>query len=202
MLTSQERVSFGRSAVLHGFLTTAHGAPIAHAPISILTAPENGLSQYGKAASARTSSAGTWWVRLPSGPSRLIDTVYRGSATIQPSQSWSRLLVPASVKVLRVWPRHVQWGGMVHIEAQLLGGFLPSEGALVRLRLGYGNAKITYGVQEHVAGDGIFQVANAFGPGPPSLRLRYWLQECTLPEGDYPFAPACGPRNFVTVGAG
>jgi hypothetical protein len=188
--------------VLHGRLATVLGKPIAGARVTILTAPDNGLSQYAPAASAKTSPVGTWWVSLPAGPSRLIDAVYGGSPTIQPSQSWSRVLVPARVSVLGVWPRHVRWGGFVHIKAQLLGGFLPPEGALVRLRLGYGNAKITYGVHEHVGGDGSFKVTNRFGPGPPSLRLHYWLQECTLPEGDYPFAPACGPRNFVTVGGG
>jgi len=108
--------------------------------------------------------------------------------------------VPASVKVLRVWPRHVAWGGQVHIEAQLAGGFLPADGALVRLRLGYGNAKTTYGVQEHIGGDGSFEVTNTFGAAPASAIRRYWLQECTLPEGDYPFAPACGPRDTVIVG--
>jgi hypothetical protein len=77
---------------------------------------------------------------------------------------------------------------------------LPPGGALVRLRLGYDNAKITDGVKEHVGGNGVFRVTNRFGPGPPSLVLPYWLQECTLPEGNYPFAPSCGPRNFVTVG--
>ena len=200
VLKSQDRVSFGRSAVLHGRLTSVQGAPIARALITILAAPQNGLYQYIPVASVRASPAGTWWVRLPPGPSRLIDAVYGGSPTVQPSQSWAHLLVPARVRVLRVWPRHVPWGGFVHIKARLLGGYLPPEGALVRLRLGYGNSKITYGVHEHVQGNGIFKVTNSFGLGPPSLRLRYWLQECTLPEGDYPFAPACGTRNFVTVG--
>ena len=70
----------------------------------------------------------------------------------------------------------------------------------MRLRLGYGNAKTTYGVREHVGGTGVFEVTNRFGPGPPGLVRHYWLQECTLPESDYPFAPACGPRSSLTVG--
>lgn len=199
-LRSRDRVSFGAAARLRGRLTNAQGAPIAGARISILTAPANGVSSYRQAAAATTGSDGFWSAVLHRGPSRLIDAVYSGSPTIQPSQSWARLVVPASIRVLRVWPRHIAWGGKVHVEAQLVGGYLPPEGALVRLRLGYGNARITYGVQEHVAGDGIFEVTNSFGPGPPSLELQYWLQECTLPEGDYPYAPACGPRARVTVG--
>jgi hypothetical protein len=200
VLSGEERVAHGKPAHLHGLLTTAQGAPIAHARILILTAPNNGLSQYGETSSATTGSGGAWGVTLPAGPSRLISAVYNGSATIQPSQGWAKLVVPASVRVIRVWPRHVPWGGKVHIEARLVGGYLPSEGALVRLRLGYGRSKITYGVREHVGGNGTFEVTNRFGPGPASLTLRYWLQECTLPEGDYPFAPACGPRDAVTVG--
>jgi hypothetical protein len=88
----------------------------------------------------------------------------------------------------------------VHVEAQLLGGFLPAGGALVRLRLGYGNAKITYGVREHVGGSGRFEVTNRFGPGPSGLIRHYWLQECSLPESNYPFAAACSQRSAITVG--
>jgi len=200
ILTSEKWIGFGERARLHGLLMTATGAPIAGARVSILTAAANGLSGYSQIASATTASDGTWAAELPPGPSRLIEAVYSGSPTIEPSTSWAKLVVPASVRVLRVWPRHVPWGGKVHIKAQLLGGYLPAEGALVRLRLGYGKSKITYGVQEHVGGNGVFEVTNSFGPGPARLVLHYWLQECTLPEGDYPYAPACGPRDHVTVG--
>jgi hypothetical protein len=200
VFTSRERSLFGKPVQLRGRLTDVRGVPIANAPIHILTAPDNGPSPYSQAASATTGGDGIWRVSLPPGPSRLIAAVYGGSHTIQPSQGWARLIVPALVKVLRVWPRHIAWGGKVHIKAQLVGGYLPTEGALVRLRLGYGSAKVTYGVREHVGGSGIFEVTNTFGPGPASLVLHYWLQECTLPEGDYPYAPACGPRTGVTLG--
>jgi hypothetical protein len=195
-----ERVPFGRAAFLGGLLTTAQGTPIPDANVAILAAPNNGLAQYRQIAAASTDAAGAWQVRVPPGPSRLISAVYAGSSTIQPSRGEVKLIVPASIRVLRVWPRHVPWGGKVHLKAKLVGGFLPAGGALVRLRLGFGDAKITYGVQEHVAGNGTFRVTNAFGPGPPGLVRRYWLQECTLPEGNYPYAPACGPRSGVTVG--
>jgi hypothetical protein len=200
VLKSRDRVSFGGRAVVHGFLTTATGAPIAGVPVTVYTAPQNGLYHYTPAASAKTSSAGTWWVRLSPGPSRLIDAVYAGSPTIQPSQSWGHLRVPARVRVLRVWPRRLAWGSTVRITARLLGGYLPPGGALVRLRIGYGTTKVTYGVKVHVAGTGIFRVPYTFGPGPSGLVLRYWFQECSLPTGNYPFGPGCGPRNFVTVG--
>ena len=48
--------------------------------------------------------------------------------------------VPAKVKLLRVVPRRVAWGGTVRIAGQLVGGYLPAGGALVRLRIGLGSA--------------------------------------------------------------
>jgi hypothetical protein len=197
---TRDTVGFGRSSVVHGLLRTGQGAPLGNAIVRVLAAPLNGLAQYRELATVRTSSAGVWSAEIPPGPSRLISAGYAGSPTVQPSSARARLTVPASVKVLRVWPRHVPWGGKVHIKARLLGGFLPPGGALVRLRLGFGNARITYGVRTHVGGSGTFEVTNTFGPGPPGLVRHYWLQECSLPEGDYPYAPACGPRTSVTVG--
>jgi hypothetical protein len=200
VLKSQERARFGHSVELHGLLMTAAGLPIARAPIEIRSAPDNGLYRYTELGTTTTNADGTWKVTIAPGPSRLLSAVYAGAPTVQPSEGSAMLTVPASVRVLSVSPRHIAWGGEVHIDARLLGGYLPPGGALVRLRLGQGSAKITYGVQEHVAGNGSFEVTNRFGPGPAAIVRHYWLQECTLPEGDYPFAAACGPRSRVTVG--
>ena len=49
--------------------------------------------------------------------------------------------VPAKVKLVRVVPRRVAWGGTVRITGQLVGGYLPSGGALVRLRIGLGRRR-------------------------------------------------------------
>ena len=200
VLKTQERVAFGNAVTVHGLLRTAQGVPVPGAPVQVLAAPTNGLDQFTEAAVATSAGDGTWAVKLPAGPSRIIEAVYGGSATILPSSGQATVLVPASVRVLRVWPRRVAWGHKVHIEVQLSGGWLPIDGALVRLRLGFGNAKTTYGIQEHVSGDGRFEVTNTFGSAPAWVVRRYWLQECTLPEGDYPYAPACGKRVFVIVG--
>jgi hypothetical protein len=102
--------------------------------------------------------------------------------------------------LLNVWPRHVAWGGTVHLVGQLLGGYLPPRGALVRLRIGYGSTYSTYGVEEHVAGDGRFSTVASFGPGDPSILRTYWFQIASLPMGNYPYAPAASQRVPVLVG--
>ena len=200
VLKTRERVAFGNAVTVHGLLRTAQGVPVPAAPVQVLAAPTNGLDQFTEAAIATSAGDGTWAVKLPAGPSRIIEAVYGGSATILPSSGQATVSVPASVRVLRVWPKRVAWGHKVHIEVQLSGGWLPVDGALVRLRLGFGNAKTTYGIQEHVSGDGRFEVTNTFGSAPAWVVRRYWLQECTLPEGDYPYAPACGRRVYIIVG--
>ena len=119
------------------------------------------------------------------------------------------MIVPAKVKLLSVSPSRVAWGGTVRITGQLVGGYLPPGGALVRLRIGQGSSYQTYGVQEHVTGNGRFTTTYTFGAGHASSFQRFWFQIATLPMGAYPFAPSdrggdpCwsgGTRRFRTVG--
>ena len=109
-------------------------------------------------------------------------------------------IVPAKIRLVRVWPARVPWGGTVHLVGQLLGGYLPPGGALVRLRIGYGSTYETYGVEEHVSGNGRFSTVASFGPGDPSILRTYWFQIASLPMGNYPYAPAASQRVPVIVG--
>ena len=100
------------------------------------------------------------------------------------------MLVPGIVKLISVSPRRVAWGGAVRIVGRLVGGYLPSGGALVRLRIGFGSSYTTYGVQEHVTGSGRFATTYTFGIGDPSIHRSYWFQIASLPMGNYPYQPA------------
>ena len=110
------------------------------------------------------------------------------------------MIVPAKVKLLSVSPRRVAWGGTVRITGQLVGGYLPAGGALVRLRIGQGSSYQTYGVQEHVTGNGRFSTTYTFGAGQASSFQRFWFQIASLPMGSYPFSPSASGRRYVLVG--
>jgi hypothetical protein len=195
------RVRHGHGETISGWLGVADGTALGGQTIRVLTAPDNGLGQFSQATVASTSPTGTWTAVLPAGPSRLVEAVYDGGPTTESSVSGqARLIVPAEVKLLRVWPRRVPWNATVHLTGQLVGGYLPPGGALVRLRLGYGNTYTTYGVQEHVGGNGRFSTVATFGPGEPRIHRRYWFQIASLPMGNYPFAPAASRRVTVIVG--
>jgi hypothetical protein len=199
-VTRTLRVRYGRAVSIHGVCTTRQGVPLAGQPVRIFAAPDNHTGAFTPIANATTAADGSWTARVPPGPSRVIRAVTNGTATILPSSGRVTTIVPARVRLLQVWPRHVPWGATVHLVGRLLGGYLPPGGALVRLRIGYGSTYNTYGVEEHVAGDGRFSTVASFGPGDPSIVRTYWFQIASLPMGNYPYAPAASQRVPVIVG--
>jgi hypothetical protein len=194
-------VAFGRGTTVDGYLGTTSGIAIANHPVQVLTAPDNGSGQFSQAAVVTTAANGTWVAKLPPGPSRVVEAVYGGDPTTEGASSGQvHVVVPAKVKLLTVSPRRVAWAGTVRITGQLLGGYLPAGGALVRLRIGQGSTYQTYGVQEHVTGNGRFTTTYTFGAGDPAVSRSFWFQIATLPMGDYPYAPAASGRRSVLVG--
>ncbi len=199
--STTRRVRHGRGTTVSGWLGTPTGAPLAGQTVVVLTAPDNGRGQFRQAGVVSTAADGTWVAHLRSGPSRLVEAVYQGTGTTEPTVSGQvRVVVPAKLKLVRVSPRRVAWGHTVRITGQLLGGYLPPEGALVRLRIGIGSGYTTYGVAEHVIGNGRFTATYTFGAGDPSVYRTFWFQIASLPMGDYPYTPAASGRIQVVVG--
>src|SRR5205807_10341688 len=105
----------------------------------------DGQGRFRLTRSVATAPDGTWSARLPAGPSRLVEAVYPGTPALEPAVSQQvRVIVPAKVRLIRIWPPSIPWGGTVRIVGQLAGGHLPPGGALVRLRIGRGSRYTTY----------------------------------------------------------
>lgn len=197
------RIPFGARTAIGGRLTVEGGRGLGDQTVRLLSAPDNRSKHYTQVATVRTRASGRWRATLQAGPSRLIKATYAGSSTDEPATSpRAKVIVPAKVDVRRLWPRRVGWGGTVHIDGFLAGGYLPPPpaGELVRLRLGYGRAYTTYGVKTDVTGRGRFKVSFRFGSGPASVVRHYWFEECSLPADDYPYAPSCSRKITVRVG--
>jgi hypothetical protein len=201
VLTRRQRVGHGKPALVFGWLGTDDGVALGGQTVDVLTAADNGSNNYRIAAVTTTAPDGSWSARLPGGPSRLVSASYPGSATTEGSVALPvHLVVPANVQLLSASPRRVPWGGVVRLAGRLKGGYLPRGGALVRLRIGEGSAVTTYGVREHVRGNGRFTTDYHFGEGQASLHRSFWFQIASLPMGDYPYAPADSRRLYVSVG--
>ena len=196
-----EHVRHGHATTVSGWLGLSDGTALAGQPVQILTAPDNGLGQFAVAATATTAPDGTWTADLPAGPSRIVEASYRGSATTEATVSGpAKVVVRSRIELKSVTPSRVAWGHSVTITGKLKGGYLPAGGVNVRLRIGIGKAKATYGVEEHVAGSGSFTTTYTFGVGEARIHRRYWFQIATLPSGNYPYAPSSSNRIYVKVG--
>ncbi len=194
-LTSTLRVPYGHDVTIHGLYTTSQGVPLANQPVRILATPDNQSNMFSQLATATTTSDGSWSATVPPGPSRIIRAVTDGTATILPSSGQVTTIVPAMIKLVRVWPQHVAWGGTVHLVGQLFGGYLPKGGALVRLRIGYQSKFNTYGVEEHVSGRRPFLNRGVVRPGRP--------ERASGPTGSrsprFPWVTTPSPRRPVSA---
>jgi hypothetical protein len=196
-----EHVRHGHATTVSGWLGLSDGTALAGQSVQILAAPDNGLGQFAVTATATTAANGTWTADLPAGPSRIVEASYGGGGATEATVSGQvKVIVRSRIELKSVTPTRVAWGQSVNIKGKLLGGYLPAGGVNVRLRIGIGDAKATYGVQEHVVGNGRFTTTYTFGAGEARIHRRYWFQIATLPSGNYPYAPSSSNRIHVKVG--
>ena len=196
---TSERVGFGKPATVHGLLTTSQGAPIAGAPVSIQTAPDNELNQFTQAAVVTTDSSGSWTATLPAGPSRLIRAVFGGSATLLPTAGQATLSVPAHIS-LSIRPRSVAWSGVVTITGQLSGGYVPPDGVALRLLVHYpGTPRPTVLLALRTDASGRFRIKWSYQAGR-GVATYPMAVATTATETDYAFAAARSQWLRVTFG--
>lgn len=195
-----KRVAFGRRATVGGWLATANGTAIAGAPVSIMTAANNGLHAWRRVAVVTTSPDGGWSARVPAGPSRLIEAVYSGGQLTQPASSRIvKLSVPARIEV-SISPRSVPWTHSITIRGRLLGGYVPRDGVALRLLVRYvGSPEPTDLLGFRTSRTGTFRIRFTFGAGHGVETLPIWVAT-TATESDYPFAAAASKRMSVTFG--
>jgi hypothetical protein len=193
-------VRHGRPTTVSGWLGLTDGTALGDHAVEVLTAPDNGLGQFSVAATTTTAANGAWSAKLRAGPSRIIEASYGGDTVTEGTASGQITeIVPAKIKLKAVAPSRVAWGHTVKIKGKVFGGHLPAGGINIRLRIGIGTNKTTYGVREHVS-HARFTTTYTFGAGPARIHRRYWFQTATLPSSNYPYSPSHSGRVYVHVG--
>jgi hypothetical protein len=190
------QVHYGERATVRGWFATVDGAVLAHVPVSVETAVDNGRDRWRRVALVHTGANGSWRAKLPRGPSRLVEAVYGGGLLTAPKTTRVvRLLVPARV-VLTSVPSHVPWGATLAIHGRVLGGYIPG-GQILRVLTGTGKHLQLIG-NPTIERDGRFTVHLAtVGSGGP---LRTAVAVGTLKERDFPRAPGLSRRAWITIG--
>jgi hypothetical protein len=194
-------VPYGKPFTIHGLLVTTQGVPVADSPVDILTAPANGVGQFREATTATTTATGAWTARLPAGPSRIIRTVYRGSATVLPAAGRATVAVPARI-ALSASSHSVPWDGIVTLRGHLEGGYVPRDGVALRLLIQLPNHSQPYEpVPFRTNSQGEFVIHWTWGQGSGVVRYPFAVAT-TATESDYPFAASRSRWIPVTFGPG
>jgi hypothetical protein len=137
------RVTFGKPASIKGTLTTAAGAPIAGAEVTVLARPAMAGSSYLAEASVRTDGAGAFAYRVPAGPGRTLDFHFRGDDTYRHADDQVNLRVPASATI-RASRHAIRNGRRVQFSGKLLGPPYPVKGKVLDLQAYYRNRWRTF----------------------------------------------------------
>lgn len=192
---ASKRVAFGAATRVSGWVGTSSGVALGRQVVRIMSVADNGQRAFRQIGVASTAADGSWSARLPPGPSRVVFAVYDGAPTIEPSYGTAHVVVPASVK-LSITPRRPHWGGTIAISGRLLGGFIPSSGEVLFVRLEFRGKRIE--VQHVRTGrDGRFRTTYTFLGGAGVATYPFWVT--SVPESDYPFAAGSSHRINVTV---
>jgi hypothetical protein len=196
-----KQVPYGKPFAMHGLLVTTQGVPVANAPVDILTAPANGLERFTTAATATTTASGAWTAELPPGPSRIIRTVYGGSATVLPAAGHATVNVPARI-TLSASSRSVPWDGILTLRGHLTGGYVPRDGVALRLLIKLpGRSQPYEPVPLRTDARGRFVIHWSWGAGYGVVTYPFAVAT-TATESDYPFAASRSHWVPVTFGPG
>ncbi len=198
-VVTRTRVAYGKPFTVHGLLITTQGVPVAGVPVSILTAPANGLNQFSQATSATTDSSGTWTATLPPGSSRIIQAVYGGSATVLPAAGQASVSVPAKI-TLSANSRTVPWNGVLVLRGHLNGGYVPQDGVALRLLIRLSGRRQPYEpVPFRTNPAGNFTIRWTWGRGFGVITYPFAIAT-TATESDFPFAASRSRWIPVTFG--
>jgi hypothetical protein len=118
---------------LTGRLTTPTGAPIKDAQVKLLQQIQ-GASTTNQVATAATTADGSWSLKAPAGPSRLLRVAfYSHTLDVVPAATLDfHESVPAIVSIHA--PRHVRLGQFFDFSGQLTGGYIPPGGEELQVR--------------------------------------------------------------------
>lgn len=182
------------AVTLEGRLTTSAGAAIASAQVRLFE-QVSGSPTSTQLASATTHADGTWTLKVPAGPSRVLHLAYYShlldttpAATLDLRE---RVTLPVSVRA----PRRVRIGQEFSFTGHLAGGYIPSGGEAVQLKIFYHHKwRSLEVVNTNSRGEWAYRYGFTLEPG-----TSWRFEAVALPNGSYPFALTPSRPIWVTV---
>jgi hypothetical protein len=187
--------ALGHSATtLTGRLISPTGAPIKDAQVKLLQ-QIGGSAAVTQIASATTHADGSWSLKAPAGPSRLLQVVFYSHTldTVPRSSLGFHENVQGAVSMHA--PRRARLGQAVTFAGQLHGGYVPSGGESVQMEIFYSGRWRTIEVLP-TASNGRWTYKYVFTLGAGS---SYLFRAATVPNGGYPYTSSHSKTVRVTV---
>jgi hypothetical protein len=190
------RAAYGSRVTINGWLGTTGGNALGGRTVTIQGAPTLPGVPFETVATAVTRPDGYWKALLPAGPSRNLKVTYGGSGTVELATSeLVHVTVPASL-ALRLSTHQTEWGHTIEISGRLRGGFVPADGELVSLHIGWSGGSAAIG-QVYARSHGLFRTPYTFLRGTGTQTYRIWAT--TVRESDYPYAPGTSSRATISL---
>jgi hypothetical protein len=182
------------AVTLTGHLVSPTGAPVKGAQVQLL-AQVTGTASVAYVETATTGSGGAWTLKMPTGPSRLLQVVFYSHLldTAPASTLDFRESVPAAIS-MHV-PHTARLGHAIVFSGQLAGGYVPAGGESVQMEIFYSGRWRTIEVlPTNSRGRWAYKYVFSLGVG-----ASYLFRAATVPNGAYPFTPAASKPVRVTV---
>jgi hypothetical protein len=194
------RIAHGKATTVSGYVGFVDGTPLSGGSVAVLAAPDNGLGRFVPMANVTTNADGQWSARVPAGPSRLIEAVYNGDSTTEPTVSaTAQLIVPAKIG-FSISPRILPWSHAIHIVGHLEGGEIPRDGVALRLLVRYARSPQASDLLAFRTNRrGQFKIGWSYRSGHGVAAYPFWVAT-TATETDYAFAAASSRHVTVTFG--
>jgi hypothetical protein len=185
----------GRSTVtLTGRLTSATGPPIKDAQVKLLQQIDGSVS-VTQLASATTRADGSWSIKAPAGPSRLLRVAFYSHTFDTTPASILDFHERVQGAVSMHAPRRAHLGRAVVFTGQLAGGYVPAGGESVQMEIFYSGRWRTIEVLP-TNGKGRWAYKYVFSLGAGA---SYLFRAVTVPNGAYPYMSSHSKPVRVTV---
>jgi hypothetical protein len=188
------RVLGHSTATLVGRLTSPTGAPINDAQVKLLQ-QISGSTTVTPIASTTTNADGSWSIKAPAGPSRLLRVAFYSHTldTIPASTLDFHENVQGTMSMRA--PRRARLGRPLVFTGQLAGGYVPAGGESVQMEIFYGGRWRTIEVLT-TNGHGQWAYKYVFSLG---VGTSYLFRAATVSNAGYPFLSTHSKPVRVTV---
>ncbi len=186
--------AFKHSALtLTGRLTGPTGAPIKGAQVKLLQ-QISGTAASSQIASATTTANGSWSIKAPAGPSRLLEVAYFSHQldTVPAATLTFHEQIKAVVSLNA--PRHVRNQQAFYFKGSLAGGYIPAGGESVQMELKWdGRWRTIEVLPTNTRGKWSYKYVFTAEPG------TYRFRALALTNGAYPFLPTKSREVAIKV---